>query len=863
MNTDTILDALDHARHLAEHGVPIFVARPALDPSGQWDPAGGTGGCGYLLPTGWENTPADPATLDDWRPGCAVAAVMGHIVDGLDVDPRHGGDATASGWVGAGLYPTSYGQQATPSGGWHELIVALGVGSRDAAAPGVDVKGGRPDRTGRGFLFLAPTVKISKATGELAAYRWTVPPNLDDLDPADDSGAWLADRIRMLRPAGKIREATPADRAHFDTLDVREATRVRRYLDATTSAVAAELAEAAVWPVGHRDDRGRGWQKIVSDAAYRLGALARAPWTPWSLADAYGVLVGLVPPAVAASVPPAREWGAQAHRAPTAPFPIPRDGATTTSTSTSGSSQSGAAPQDDDDPTPHYRPGSMTDAHLGERVARDHLHGAFLAWGRHGWSHWDGRRWIEATDTTVRRHVRDALLAIHEVERLLADRERNQLIDDASREADSDPGKSKALAEQATRAHNERMRALTALFNVGKIDAVTKVARGFVECRLSDFDQHPDLLNVGNGVVDLTTGELLPHDPALLLTKITEVDYRPGATHRDWTKALTAMPDEVADWMNVRFGQAVTGYPPEDDVVPFLRGGGANGKTTVLVGIQQALGDHCILVPDKALLGNPNDHSTERMPLRGARLALLEEMPEGDYLEVNQLKKITGSAAITARGIGENNVTWSPTHSLMVTTNYVVQVKATDHGTWRRLALVAFPYTFSGPNANREGDPALRPRIERDPRVHEAVLAWVVAGARRWYDNGRILPAAPTSVVQDTEAWQKSSNDPARFLDLVLDLDPASCVLASEIYNQFKVWLADSGKRPMSNQTFWDRAGGHHWFTTRTVDKVVVRTSGWVLSRKPATMAAPPEVARVVTGVRWRAEPVDDALDIA
>lgn len=316
-NTDQA-EALDAARHLAAHGVPIFLAPPVLDDAGAWQSDGGLSG--YRLPPGWADTPADPAALDAWRPGWAVCAVMGHTVDGLDIDPRHEGDATASGWVAAGMYPTSYGQQATPSGGWHELIAPLAVGSRDNAAPGVDVKGGRPDGTGRGFLFIAPTVKLSKATGELAAYRWTVAPNLDELDEADDSGTWLAERIRQLRPAAKVQPSTPADRAQFDTLDPAGQTRVRRYLDATSTRIATELAEAGRWPVGHRDDRGRGWQKLVSDAAYRLGSLARAPWTPWSLRDAWEALRVAVPPAMAASVPPAREWAAQAHRAAPAPF---------------------------------------------------------------------------------------------------------------------------------------------------------------------------------------------------------------------------------------------------------------------------------------------------------------------------------------------------------------------------------------------------------------------------------------------------------------------------------------------------------------------------------------------------------------
>lgn len=55
--------ALEAARHLAAHGVPIFAAPPALV-RGEWDPTGGDGGTGYKLPAGWHRTEPDPATLD-------------------------------------------------------------------------------------------------------------------------------------------------------------------------------------------------------------------------------------------------------------------------------------------------------------------------------------------------------------------------------------------------------------------------------------------------------------------------------------------------------------------------------------------------------------------------------------------------------------------------------------------------------------------------------------------------------------------------------------------------------------------------------------------------------------------------------
>lgn len=192
-------EALAAARYLAAAGVPMFLARPAG--RGGWDPAGGTGGSGFWVPSGWQRTEADPGVVDRWEPGMAVGAVMGHRVDGLDVDPRNGGMASLADLP----VPRVHGVQVTPSGGWHGLIAPLGTGSRDAIRPGIDLKGGKADGTGRGFLWIAPTVKLSKATGELAAYRWERPPMLDGID-GDRSGERLAGLVHGLRaPAAQDR----------------------------------------------------------------------------------------------------------------------------------------------------------------------------------------------------------------------------------------------------------------------------------------------------------------------------------------------------------------------------------------------------------------------------------------------------------------------------------------------------------------------------------------------------------------------------------------------------------------------------------------------------------------------------------
>jgi AAA domain len=185
--------ALAVARTLAQHGVPIFIARPAMK-DGQWDPTGGHNNCGYWLPKGWETTSANPRYLEAWRPGMAVCAVMGRALDLVDLDPRNGGNPASLN----GTMPTVYGVAATPSEGWHRFVKTLGVRSRDNVLPGIDIKAGDAAGIGRGFAFIAPTIKLSKSTGELGHYRWERPPDPDQLEQLSDdhSGEKLAEIVR-------------------------------------------------------------------------------------------------------------------------------------------------------------------------------------------------------------------------------------------------------------------------------------------------------------------------------------------------------------------------------------------------------------------------------------------------------------------------------------------------------------------------------------------------------------------------------------------------------------------------------------------------------------------------------------------
>jgi putative DNA primase/helicase len=302
----------------------------------------------------------------------------------------------------------------------------------------------------------------------------------------------------------------------------------------------------------------------------------------------------------------------------------------------------------------------LEDAYLAKTVAERALRGRYVWCFELGWMGYRGGVW---------RHVADD----HVVERVRVDMIKQ--------------------FEQEARDHalGGRLKELARLLATGKIRSVAGLCRGILEITADKFDAHPDLLNVGNGVIDLRNSTLLEHDPNLYLTKITKVPYRAAAKSDDWDTALEALPAGVRTWMQLRFGQAATGYPTSDDLLTVSQGSGANGKSTVFVGVQRALGEHATVIPEKAIIGNPNDHSTELMTLRGARFAMIEELPEGRHFNIKRLKDVVGTPTITGRLMRKNNTTFSTTHSLFITSNYRPRIDEVDHGSWRRLALVRFP----------------------------------------------------------------------------------------------------------------------------------------------------------------------------
>lgn len=400
------------------------------------------------------------------------------------------------------------------------------------------------------------------------------------------------------------------------------------------------------------------------------------------------------------------------------------------------------------------------------------------------------------------------------------------------------------------------------LLGRGKVVSIADFAKGQLECPLVDFDIDPDIFVAGDCVVDLRKGDRMDHDPARLVTKSSGVNYRPGATHPDWDEALLAVTPQEADWLQVRLGQAITGHPPDDDVMPVLKGGGENGKSTLLGAVLDATGDYSLVLPKELLMGNPGDHPTKKMVLKGLRLGVNEETPEGRYLDTTALKEVLGTPYVTGHFMRQDDITFQATHSLFLSTNPEILIDEVDNATWRRFQKLEFSYRYRKPwedlvlPADRRGDPGLRPRVRKGRGQQEAVLAWLVEGARRWYANDCVMPSPPLSVADATRVWRRKSDHWLAFAEDHLVVEDGYAIWIEDVHHALNAWQKGRSQKPWGPPLFRGRLESNPW-----IEQPGVYVSGrtrlddsTILSRPEQDLPpkSPPKQGQYLVGVRFR-----------
>jgi putative DNA primase/helicase len=195
-----------------------------------------------------------------------------------------------------------------------------------------------------------------------------------------------------------------------------------------------------------------------------------------------------------------------------------------------------------------------------------------------------------------------------------------------------------------------------------------------------------------------------------------------------------------------------------------------------------------------------NNSQADLADLRGARFAQTSETEEGQRLAQAKLKRISqGMGKIKAIRKYENPIEFLETHKLWIDTNRKPTIRdADDRATFNRLHPI--PFTVRIP----------KDRIDRDlPQKllaeAEGILAWLVAGAKAWFQSGL---EKPKEVEAANDQWRSESDQLARFIEERCATAKPLSVSTSGLYAEYKTWAESRSEAPMNATVFGEKLAG-------------------------------------------------------
>lgn len=158
----------------------------------------------------------------------------------------------------------------------------------------------------------------------------------------------------------------------------------------------------------------------------------------------------------------------------------------------------------------------------------------------------------------------------------------------------------------------------------------------------------------------------------------------------------------------------------------YAYGCGRNGKSTFWNSVSRVLGLYSgNISADTLTFRCRRNVKPEMAEVKGKRLLIAAEMQEGARLNDSTVKQLCSVDDIFAEKKYKDPFSFSPSHSLVLYTNHLPRVSASDDGTWRRLIVIPFNAKIEGKSDIKNyGDYLYQ-------NAAESILAWIIEGAKR------------------------------------------------------------------------------------------------------------------------------------
>mgnify|MGYP000644842575 FL=1 len=315
-----------------------------------------------------------------------------------------------------------------------------------------------------------------------------------------------------------------------------------------------------------------------------------------------------------------------------------------------------------------------------------------------------------------------------------------------------------------------------------------------------ELDSNPMLLNTPGGTYYLPDGlnGWKPTDPADLLTKVTAVV--PSDAGKDlWEDALQLFfcgDQSLIDYVQMICGLCIVGKVYLEAMI-IAYGDGRNGKSTFWNVIYKVLGSYSGNISADALTVNcKRNVKPEMAELKGKRMIIAAELQEGMRLNTSVVKQLCSTDPIFAEKKFKAPFHFEPSHTLVLYTNHLPKVGASDDGTWRRLIVIPFHAKIQGSKDIKNYTQYLV------DNAGGAVLSWLIEGARKVIAANYQI-TRPQCVLDAIGSYREGNDWLGNFINECCEVDKSYQEKSGELYKHYREYCLENGEYIRSTSDFY------------------------------------------------------------
>ena len=427
---------------------------------------------------------------------------------------------------------------------------------------------------------------------------------------------------------------------------------------------------------------------------------------------------------------------------------------------------------------------------------------------------YDGTQWQESGELAVGAEVELTDLQLADADLLMSKTKKALLDSGATMEEAAEAvrkrkkGMKMGLSEKQMKLYEDYLDAKTYQAfvldrrNWKYLKAALDTCRPLVQIDVHDFDKNEFLLNTPSATYDLKKGLAgrREHRPRDFITKSTSVD--PGEQGKElWMDALDKIflgDQELIDYVQRVVGLAAIGKVYVEALI-ISYGAGRNGKSTFWNTILHVLGSYSgRLSADTLTVGCRRNIKPELAEVFGKRLVIAAELEEGQRLNTSIIKQLCSTDDLFVEKKYKAPFSFTPTHTVILYTNHLPRVGATDDGIWRRLIVIPFRAKFEGKSDTKNyGD-------QLQQKAGPAVLSWIIEGAKKVIDSGFKISEPET--VRDSISEYREQNDwLTQFLTECCEVtdNPMFEAPSGELYQTYREYSLKMGEYTRSTVDFY------------------------------------------------------------